>query len=68
MTVVSFRDGLFPQPVEAPQAVCSSATRPGGFSFSKKSHIGENKMMNKQEILKAIRVCAKKLGRNPGLR
>lgn len=25
-------------------------------------------MMNKQEILKAIRVCAKKLGRNPGLR
>jgi hypothetical protein len=24
--------------------------------------------MNKQEILKAIRVCAKKLGRNPGLR
>src|SRR6267154_1759364 len=25
-------------------------------------------MMNKQEILKAIRVCAKKLGRNPNLR
>jgi hypothetical protein len=25
-------------------------------------------MMNKQEILKAVRVCAKKLGRNPGLR
>jgi hypothetical protein len=25
-------------------------------------------MMNKQEILKAIRVCAKKLGRNPSLR
>jgi hypothetical protein len=25
-------------------------------------------MMNKQEILKAIHVCAKKLGRNPGLR
>jgi hypothetical protein len=25
-------------------------------------------MMNKQEILKAIRVCAKKLGHNPSLR
>ena len=24
-------------------------------------------MMNKQEILKAIRVCAKKLGRSPSL-
>jgi hypothetical protein len=37
------------------------------FFISKKNPTGETKMMNKQEILKAIRVCAKKLGRSPSL-
>jgi hypothetical protein len=38
------------------------------FLFLKNPTSEKNKMMNKQEILKAIRVCAKKLGHNPGLR
>jgi hypothetical protein len=38
------------------------------FLISKNSTSEEKQMMNKQEILKAIRVCAKKLGHSPSLR
>src|SRR5437660_3798415 len=43
------------------------ATQPGGFCFSQ-SITARTRMKTKQEILKAIRVCARELGHSPSLR